>query len=322
MPATTFSSALIITAGFPEPTVVRRNFQLSDTPITQISTLEEFDHRFSDDYFDIIIVDREILSGPTNSTMADLQMLSQQSSSLVIADSEKFVDAPTAQHVEPENNSPRSEDSNQHLEIISQSVRCISHENRNVLQRVNMRLESLEKTLKTNELKDHDVKKLKVEFGAIHNLFETTRLICNSIQLDVELASISKIVEEVRQELLSEFGSSLAVELQMEANDQVWIDPDAIKSVISKLFQYLLGFIETPRLIRVASSVETIDDHRMYWLSFQADTKPMGKRPNDLIDLALARRIVLLHDGQLEITNANRGTTICLLGLPISAATR
>jgi hypothetical protein len=115
------------------------------------------------------------------------------------------------------------------LDIISEAVGRLSHESRNILQRIQIRLASLNKSLNLDDSQDHDIKKLHLEFKAIHRQVETTKWICDPIVLNRELVCISDCIEETWQELNHASDHKTEAELLIRPDVLVWIDLAQIK---------------------------------------------------------------------------------------------
>ena len=220
------------------------------------------------------------------------------------------------------------------LAAIGQTVTGLAHESRNAFQRMQACLEMLSLEVETQPEALELVDRIQRAQDHLHHLYEEVRNYAAPIRLSLQTCDMSHLVRDIWEQLeVTRQPKQIQLSVDSELKNPVCrIDQFAIGQVVRNILENAIAASPNEALIQVAISSQFASDNGSLLIAFrdqgngitpQALSKVFApffttKTKGTGLGMAIAKRIVDAHGGQLTAANPPEGGAEFLLTLPLA----
>ncbi len=282
-------------------------WQLAEDGVSSIHRLAEFDQQHETANFDYVLIDRQTCASASREDLLIIQKLSGLSDCVIIADSQAFKNGFSAHR----------ERSEEFEELIS----LIDHECRNVLQRIQMRIELIKTNTSDQDLLIQNLQRIEQANESLRQLMSTMSFLREPLPIDRTQHLLGDLIHAGWHTVMLDQPQPLPVETEfdLESQTNLWLDAEKIKLAIRDIFAFLISMMEGHEKIRVIDHSITIDGDRFHRVVFQVLPRSTAGHRNPQFQLAACKKILHEHGGSLEWNATTHENTACTITLPLDA---
>lgn len=292
-------------------------FRLPNHSVASLNDLEEIDSRFSSTQFDFIAVDRDFLMKSNKDMSSNLEKLSALTQSLIVISPEAGwieMENMEAKHCQWIGSNPVSFNSQPDRE----TVELIEHESRNVLQRMQMRIELCRSAAAGSQAVLRNLSRIEKESETLGEFIRILRLISQPIKLKLTRHSPKQLIELSWNKLVREMNMETRATLDLKSGQRFRLDVDKFTTAVDSVIQYVFANAEEDSRAQVVDCPVVLSGASFLELSFSV-TLAGGVKFNPQFQFAYPQQIIEAHGGNLKFDTSEPTRFTCSVFLPIPA---
>ncbi len=226
------------------------------------------------------------------------------------------------------------------IRLWSKTVQKMAHDIKTPLSTIQLSLRTLE--MKIRDLAQAQFKQLHPDFEIINSELQKVRTITrdflkftNLEQLQFQYCSLQEIIENALSHFSNYLNSKINVQLELDSqHDRIWADPQQLSMVFQIIIENAIDAMQGEGQIMITSNLaQYLDKNLRSYLEIEiADTGPgipetdlekvfepyyTTKKEGTGMGLAIARKIIEDHQGEITIVSRKDFATVVRIVLPI-----